>query len=128
MRISDWSSDVCSSDLLPAGHTLICFSHLRWNFDSHRLQQLMSRFARGGRVIYWEEPEEATPDCEPALGVRTCAETGVVAVTRSLPEPLKTAVRDGARRRLLNVVCDREEGTIIPWDVDPANLPTGGRG
>src|SRR3546814_7108760 len=79
MRISDWSSDVCSSDLsvlsivaasserpdhpshsLPAGHTLICFSHLRWNFDSHRLQQLMSRFARGGRVFYWEEPEEAT--------------------------------------------------------------------
>src|SRR3546814_2369451 len=90
MRISDWSSDVCSSDLLPAGHTLICFSHLRWNFDSHRLQQLMSRFARGGRVIYWEEPEEATPDCEPALGVRTCAETGVVVVTPSLPEPMKT--------------------------------------
>src|SRR3546814_4437435 len=41
------------SHSLPAGHTLICFSHLRWNFDSHRLQQLMSRFARGGRVIYW---------------------------------------------------------------------------
>lgn len=110
------------SHSLPAAHTLICFSHLRWNFDSHRLQQLMSRFARGGRVIYWEEPEEATPDCEPALGVRTCAETGVVVVTPSLPEPMKTADRDGALRRLLNDFLAEEDGPFIRWYCDPAML------
>ena len=57
-------------------HVLICFSHLRWNFVFQRPQHLMSRFARERRVIYWEEPESCGPDCEPALGVRTCAETG----------------------------------------------------
>ena len=65
---------------------LICFSHLRWNFVFQRPQHLMSRFARERRVIYWEEPEAALPECEPALGVRTCAETGVHVVTPSLPE------------------------------------------
>jgi hypothetical protein len=25
----------------------------------------MSRFAKERRVIYWEEPEAALPDCEP---------------------------------------------------------------
>jgi len=37
-------------------HTLICFSHLRWNFVFQRPQHLMSRFAREMTVIYWEEP------------------------------------------------------------------------
>src|SRR3954463_14608881 len=36
--------------------TLICFSHLRWNFVFQRPQHLMSRFARDMAVIYWEEP------------------------------------------------------------------------
>jgi UDP-galactopyranose mutase len=38
--------------------TLICFSHLRWNFVFQRPQHLMSRFARDMAVIYWEEPIE----------------------------------------------------------------------
>ena len=53
-------------------HTLICFSHLRWNFVFQRPQHLMSRFAEARRVIFWEEPEAALPGMEPALGVRTC--------------------------------------------------------
>src|SRR5678815_135389 len=38
--------------------TLVCFSHLRWNFVFQRPQHLMSRFARDMAVIYWEEPIE----------------------------------------------------------------------
>ena len=38
--------------------SLICFSHLRWNFVFQRPQHLMSRFAREMDVIYWEEPAE----------------------------------------------------------------------
>ena len=56
----------------------------------------MSRFAEAGRVIFWEEPEAALPEMEPALGVRTCAETGVIVVTPSLPETLRPM---SARRR-----------------------------
>ena len=62
----------------PDDHTLVCFSHLRWNFVFQRPQHLMSRFAADRRVIFWEEPEAALPDCDPAIGVRTCAETGVM--------------------------------------------------
>jgi hypothetical protein len=36
--------------------TLICFSHLRWDFVFQRPQHLMSRFAAEMPVIYWEEP------------------------------------------------------------------------
>lgn len=35
--------------------TLICFSHLRWDFVLQRPQHLMSRFAEGWRVLFWEE-------------------------------------------------------------------------
>src|ERR687893_1400594 len=38
--------------------TLICFSHLRWNFVFQRPQHLMSRFARDMAVVFWEEPME----------------------------------------------------------------------
>ena len=41
--------------------TLICFSHLRWNFVFQRPQHLMSRFAREMDVIFWEEPVEIAP-------------------------------------------------------------------
>lgn len=36
--------------------TLICFSHLRWDFVWQRPQHLMSRFAKEKQVIFWEEP------------------------------------------------------------------------
>jgi hypothetical protein len=42
----------------PQPTTLICFSHLRWNFVFQRPQHLMCRFAREMNVIYWEEPCE----------------------------------------------------------------------
>ncbi len=35
---------------------VICLSHLRWDFVYQRPQHLMSRFARNGRVFYFEEP------------------------------------------------------------------------
>jgi len=40
----------------PEPPTLICFSHLRWNFVFQRPQHLMCRFSREMPVIYWEEP------------------------------------------------------------------------
>ncbi len=40
----------------PETTTLICFSHLRWNFVYQRPQHLMSRFSNMMRVIYVEEP------------------------------------------------------------------------
>jgi UDP-galactopyranose mutase len=108
---------------IPDHHTLICFSHLRWNFVFQRPQHLMSRFAAQRRVIYWEEPEAALADCEPALGVRTCAETGVIVVTPSLPETLDEAGREAALTTLLNAFLKGEAGPFVRWYYTPMMLP-----
>jgi len=103
--------------------TLLCFSHLRWNFVFQRPQHLMSRFARDRRVIVWEEPESAMPEYEPALGVRTCAETGVIVVTPSLPEGLADAERNDVLKRLLDGFLAGEQGPFLAWYYTPMMLP-----
>ena len=107
----------------PGNEALICFSHLRWNFVFQRPQHLMSRFSKERRVVYWEEPEAALPDCEPALGVRICAETGVTVVTPSLPEGLSEAETDQALRTLLNGFLAQESQPFIRWYYTPMMLP-----
>ena len=58
----------------PQPNTLICFSHLRWNFVFQRPQHLMSRFARTMNVIYWEEPMEIGARETAYLQVREAAD------------------------------------------------------
>lgn len=106
-----------------ADQTLICFSHLRWNFVFQRPQHLMSRFAEAGRVIFWEEPEAALAGMEPALGVRTCAETGVVVVTPSLPENLAEEAREAVLKGLLDSYLAGEQGPLLRWYYTPMMLP-----
>jgi UDP-galactopyranose mutase len=106
----------------PDDRTLICFSHLRWNFVFQRPQHLMSRFAESRRVIFWEEPEAALPECEPALGVRTCAETGVIVVTPSLPETLSEDEREATLKTLLDAFLAGEKGPFIRWYYTPMML------
>ena len=83
----------------------------------------MSRFAEAGRVIFWEEPENALPEMEPALGVRTCAETGVIVVTPSLPETLSAGERESTLRSLLDSYLAGEEGPVVRWYYTPMMLP-----
>ena len=102
---------------------LICFSHLRWNFVFQRPQHLMSRFAKERRVIYWEEPEAALAGCEPALGVRVCAETGVTVVTPSLPEGMDAEASETALKALLDDFLAAEEQPLVRWYYTPMMLP-----
>jgi UDP-galactopyranose mutase len=83
----------------------------------------MSRFAQDRRVIYWEEPEAALPGCEPALGVRSCAETGVTVVTPSLPEGLSDADRQDSLTALLDGFLAGEQGPFVRWYYTPMMLP-----
>ncbi len=82
----------------------------------------MSRFARSGRVIFWEEPEVALPECEPALAVRTCAETGVVVVTPSMPTGLDEPEQELILKRLLDDFLAGEEGPFVRWHYTPMML------
>jgi UDP-galactopyranose mutase len=83
----------------------------------------MSRFTQAYRVVYWEEPEAALPECEPALGVRTCAETGVIVVTPSLPEGMSDGERQAVLKRLLDDFLANDRGRLVRWYYTPMMLP-----
>ena len=89
--------------------TLICFSHLRWDFVFQRPQHLMTRFAASRRVIYWEEPVAAPLEQSASLDLKVCAKSGVIIATPRLPDTLQGADRAKALSRLLDdmVAADR---------------------
>jgi UDP-galactopyranose mutase len=107
---------------IAAQHTLICFSHLRWNFVFQRPQHLMSRFARDRRVIFWEEPETA-PGVEASLRVSPCADTGVIVATPILPEGLDEAAQENSLKCLLGGLLAGEQGPFVRWYYTPMMLP-----
>src|SRR3569832_104608 len=77
--------------------TLLCFSHLRWDFVFQRPQHLMSRFADEMTVVYWEEPMEIGPKETPMLRVRTADDFPIVRiVVPHLPQGLDDDQRNAA--------------------------------
>src|SRR4051812_13886190 len=67
--------------------TIICFSHLRWNFVFQRPQHLLTRAARSCRVIFVEEPifeATANPRIE-----QSSQPQGVTVAVPILPEHLE---------------------------------------
>jgi UDP-galactopyranose mutase len=80
---------------------LVCLSHLRWDFVYQRPQHLLSRFARGRRVFFVEEPVYDAGPVRLHVSGRDCG--AVVAVPR-LPEQLS---HDPARDAVLQGLLDR---------------------
>jgi UDP-galactopyranose mutase len=103
--------------------TLICFSHLRWNFVFQRPQHLMTRFAKGRKVVVWEEPVFGPPERTPRLDSQVDAESGVVVLTPVLPEGSAQEDHEGMLRTLLDTVVASAEGDIIRWYYTPMMLP-----
>jgi UDP-galactopyranose mutase len=103
--------------------TLMCFSHLRWNFVFQRPQHLMVRFARTMPVIFWEEPVDS--DGAPTLALREGA-PGVTVATPQLSPELTGPARDNAVRQLLDsFVADLPGGggaRLIRWYYTPMML------
>jgi UDP-galactopyranose mutase len=103
--------------------SLICFSHLRWDFVLQRPQHLMERFARHRRVFYFEEPIPVGGATGFLEFHRTA--TGNVDVVRPrLPDHLGGAERDamlaGLVEHLVRTAClDRP----VLWFYTPMMLP-----
>jgi UDP-galactopyranose mutase len=107
----------------PQPTTLICFSHLRWNFVFQRPQHLMSRFAREMDVIFWEEPIEIGPRETAYLKVREAEDApGVRVVVPHLPQGMPEAARDAALGRLLEAHLSAIRGPLIAWYYTPMML------
>ena len=114
-------TEPCASD--PTRPTLLCFSHLRWDFVFQRPQHLMSRFARTMSVVFWEEPVDVGARETPYLKVRQAENCpNVRIVTPHLPEGMDGERREAALRRLLDAhvsVCTRP---LLAWYYTPMML------
>jgi UDP-galactopyranose mutase len=104
--------------------TLLCFSHLRWNFVFQRPQHLMSRFAREMNVIFWEEPVEVGAHETAYLEIRDSQDgSNVRVVVPHLPKDMPEDAREAALKRLLDAHLSPIPGTLISWYYTPMMLP-----
>ena len=111
------------STLDSAPQTLICFSHLRWNFVFQRPQHLMCRFAREMNVIFWEEPVEIGSKQTAYLQIRKAGDCpNVRIVVPHLPQGLADEAREGALKRLLDAHMSPLTGALIAWYYTPMML------
>jgi UDP-galactopyranose mutase len=108
----------------PEPTTLLCFSHLRWNFVFQRPQHLMSRFAREMTVIYWEEPVEVGPKETAYLKVQPAEDyPNVRVVVPHLPAGMPEDAREAALKRLLDAHVATIKGPLVSWYYTPMMLP-----
>jgi len=108
----------------PEPTTLLCFSHLRWDFVFQRPQHLMSRFAREMNVIYWEEPVDIGANETAYLKVREVQDApGVRIVVPHLPQGMPEDAREAVLKRLLDAHVASIRGTLISWYYTPMMLP-----
>ena len=103
--------------------TLICFSHLRWDFVFQRPQHLMNRFAREMSVIYWEEPIEIGPKETAYLKVREAQDApGLHVAVPHLPQGMPEDAREATLARLLDAHLAPRRGPLIAWYYTPMML------
>ena len=108
---------------VPKPTTLICFSHLRWNFVFQRPQHLMCRFAREMDVIFWEEPVEIGPRETAYLQVREADNAANVrVVVPHMPQGMPDDAREAALARLLEAHLSSVRGSLIAWYYTPMML------
>lgn len=104
--------------------TLLCFSHLRWDFVFQRPQQLMSRFSEDMTVVFWEEPMEIDKREIPLLRVRTAEDyPNVRVVVPHLPAGMDEEQRNAALKRLLDAYSAGLGHPIVAWYYTPMMLP-----
>jgi glycosyltransferase involved in cell wall biosynthesis len=104
--------------------SLICFSHLRWNFVFQRPQHLMSRFARDMNVIFWEEPIDIAPGETAYLQVRHAEDAPKLRiVVPHLPQGMPEDAREAALARLLDAHLASHTGRLVAWYYTPMMLP-----
>ncbi len=102
--------------------TMLCMSHLRWNFVFQRPQHLMSRFAKTMDVIFWEEPlfdvEDGVARVETSSPIR-----GVTVVTPHLAKDLGVHRQNAQIAALLKTELGSRRGPLIRWFYTPMMLP-----
>ncbi|HEX8244378.1 MAG TPA: glycosyltransferase family 1 protein, partial [Longimicrobium sp.] len=103
-----------------SAYDLVCLSHLRWDFVYQRPQHLLTRFARGRRVFFVEEP--VYDDGPARLEVRERGERLWVAVPH-LPHGLSPEEQEEAQRTLLDgLLAEHRVRDTVLWYYTPMAL------
>lgn len=115
LHSNDWQNS------LPENFTLVCLSHLRWNFVYQRPQHLLSRCAKERTVYFIEEPIFST-DTPPCLDVST-SECGVVVVVPHLKEGMsETEITVTLAKMLDDLFAEKQINDYILWYYTPMAL------
>ncbi len=101
--------------------TLVCFSHLRWDFVYQRPQHLLSRCALECKVLFVEEPIYET--VTQASWRLTERDNGIVVATPSLPHHTSPADAIRAQRSLIDQLFQQYAvGQFVAWYYTPMAL------
>src|SRR3954452_57805 len=107
-----------------SGHTLICFSHLRWDMVQQRPHHLMRRFARHLPIFYVEDPLWTAP---PRRLEQRMTPSGVRVLTPCLPgDDWDTRPVEAVRALLDSWWAQARIGRPILWYYTPMALAIGG--
>ncbi len=99
--------------------TIVCLSHLRWNFVYQRPQHLLSRCAREHRVVFFEEPMRDAKEAQ--LELRT--EGGVVVAVPHVPPALSVDAVEQTQRRLLDsLLYELDNPRPVLWYYSPMSI------
>jgi glycosyltransferase involved in cell wall biosynthesis len=105
----------------PEATTLLCFSHLRWDFVYQRPQHLLSRFARTSRVFYIEEPVFGAARAHLDISAR---DHGLRVVVPQLPDGLSEGLQREALRELIDeLITEQSITAFVAWYYTPMALP-----
>lgn len=105
----------------PTKPTILCLSHLRWNFVYQRPQHLMSRFAKMFQVLFFEEP--VASEGETAWLEVKMVDEGVRVLIPHLPaHHIGTPEGTNLLRNLLDRYLMIAEADPILWYYTPMSL------
>ena len=105
---------------VPSSADLICVSHLRWNFVFQRPQHLMSRYAKGRRVFFVEEPL-FDDEAHPRISMET--HDGVTVVVPKFPKTYGPDQAILAQRAVMNQLIETNAITgYVLWYYTPLAL------
>jgi glycosyltransferase involved in cell wall biosynthesis len=101
---------------------IVCLSHLRWHFVFQRPQQLLSRAAKDGTVLYMEEP--VLSDGPAHMAVTRDPATRVLVAVPHLPANVTADQQHLWQERLIAAAIDRHvTGEFVRWYYTPMALP-----
>lgn len=103
--------------------TVICFSHLRWDFVFQRPQHLMVRLAKRNNVCFWEEPSFRSDLDQAVLETRICSHSGVTVAVPQVPEGLPADQLNAALSRLLDIHLGSRTERLVAWYYTPMMFP-----